>query len=76
MVLDVLTSTIGRYVANLDKNSLKLKVFDGRMELNSLVLDVVAINEALGSGSPIEVARGTIGSVSYTHLTLPTILLV
>ena len=46
-ILDVLENTIGRYVLNLDPHSLNVAVWSGKIELNSLELDTVSINNEL-----------------------------
>eukprot|EP00535_Pseudo-nitzschia_heimii_P001315 CAMPEP_0197180886 /NCGR_PEP_ID=MMETSP1423-20130617/5336_1 /TAXON_ID=476441 /ORGANISM="Pseudo-nitzschia heimii, Strain UNC1101" /LENGTH=50 /DNA_ID=CAMNT_0042631025 /DNA_START=15 /DNA_END=164 /DNA_ORIENTATION=+ len=43
-LLDVLQQTIGKYVKNLDPESLSVAVWSGKIELNSLELDVESIN--------------------------------
>jgi len=42
-ILDVLENTIGRYVQNLDAESLNVGVWAGKIELNALKLDVEAV---------------------------------
>lgn len=46
-LLDVLQQTIGKYVKNLDPESLNVAVWSGKIELNSLELDVESINSLL-----------------------------
>ena len=46
-ILDVLEHTIGRYVLNLDAQSLNVAVWSGKIELNSLELDTYSINDEL-----------------------------
>ena len=46
-LLDVLEQTIGKYVKNLDAESLNVAVWSGKIELHSLVLDVEAVNNEL-----------------------------
>ena len=46
-LLDVLEQTIGKYVKNLDAESLNVAVWSGKIELNSLELDVAAVNAEL-----------------------------
>jgi len=46
-LLDVLRQTIGKYVKNLDTESLSIAVWSGKIELNSLELDVESINNML-----------------------------
>lgn len=46
-LLDVLEKTIGKYVKNLDPESLSVAVWSGKIELNSLELDVESINSML-----------------------------
>ena len=43
-LLDVLEQTIGKYVRNLDAESLNVAVWSGKIALNSLELDVEAVN--------------------------------
>ena len=43
-ILEVLESTIGKYVLNLDAESLNVGVWAGKVELQSLQLDVNAAN--------------------------------
>lgn len=46
-LLDVLEQTIGKYVRNLDANSLNLAVWSGKIELHGLELDIDAVNAEL-----------------------------
>ena len=46
-ILEVLESTIGRYVLNLDAESLNVAVWSGKIELQKLQLDIHAINSEL-----------------------------
>lgn len=46
-LLDVLEQTIGKYVKNLDAESLNVAVWSGKIELHSLELDVVSVNQQL-----------------------------
>eukprot|EP00985_Skeletonema_marinoi_P022234 scaffold14105_cov137-Skeletonema_marinoi.AAC.1 len=46
-ILEVLESTIGKYVHNLDSESLNVAVWSGKIELQSLQLDVHAVNSEL-----------------------------
>ena len=46
-ILEVLESTIGRYVHNLDAESLNVAVWSGKIELHSLQLDIHAVNSEL-----------------------------
>lgn len=46
-LLDVLEQTIGKYVKNLDAESLNVAVWSGKIELHSLELDVAAVNAEL-----------------------------
>ncbi|KAL9187273.1 hypothetical protein ACHAXT_001376 [Thalassiosira profunda] len=65
-ILEVLESTIGRYVLNLDAESLNVAVWSGKIELQSLRLDVAAVNaelarrahEAPNLASPFRVREG------------------
>jgi len=47
VILDVLEQTIGRYVLNLDAESLNVAVWSGKIELNALELDTYSINDEL-----------------------------
>eukprot|EP00536_Pseudo-nitzschia_multiseries_P011592 jgi/Psemu1/206332/e_gw1.405.38.1 len=80
-LLDVLRQTIGKYVKNLDPESLNVAVWDGKIELNSLELDVESINmmldkkaeEAPNLAMPFKVISGRFESfqvdVPWTQLT-------
>mmetsp|Transcript_4276 Transcript_4276/g.8218 ORF Transcript_4276/g.8218 Transcript_4276/m.8218 type:complete len:3387 (-) Transcript_4276:172-10332(-) len=65
-ILEVLESTIGKYVLNLDAESLNVGVWAGKVELQSLQLDVNAVNaelsrrahEAPNLASPFRVCEG------------------
>lgn len=65
-ILDVLESTIGKYVKNLDSESLNVAVWNGQIELHSLELDTGAVNaeldrqaaEAPNLAMPFRVAGG------------------
>ncbi len=46
-ILEVLENTIGRYVQNLDAESLNVAVWGGKIELQSLQLDTNAVNAEL-----------------------------
>lgn len=46
-LLDVLEQTIGKYVKNLDAESLNVAVWSGKIELHSLELDVDSVNTQL-----------------------------
>ena len=67
-LLDWLESTIGRYVENLDANSLNVAVWSGRIELKSLRIDCDAINEELTrkahlaphEAAPVRIVSGSI----------------
>ena len=71
-ILDVLESTIGRYVENLDAESLNVAVWAGKIELNSLKLDVDNVNrelsrkaaEAPNLAAPFRVVEGKFQSLS------------
>ena len=70
-ILEVLESTIGRYVLNLDAESLNVAVWSGKIELQSLQLDIDAVNnelsrrahEAPNLASPFRVCAGQFDSV-------------
>lgn len=69
-LLDVLEQTIGKYVRNLDAESLNVAVWSGKIELNSLELDVDAVNaeldrqaaEAPNLAIPFRVVSGQFGN--------------
>lgn len=71
-ILEVLESTIGRYVQNLDPTTLNVAVFAGQIQLSSLILDVAAVNSELGRrareapnlASPFKVVEGRFENVS------------
>lgn len=46
-LLDVLEKTIGKYVLNLDAESLNVAVWSGTIQLNSLELNINAVNTEL-----------------------------
>mmetsp|Transcript_10115 Transcript_10115/g.22639 ORF Transcript_10115/g.22639 Transcript_10115/m.22639 type:complete len:3425 (-) Transcript_10115:94-10368(-) len=46
-LLDVLSSTIGRYVRDLDEEKLNVAVWSGKIELSNLALDTDAVNAEL-----------------------------
>ena len=52
VLLDVLEKTIGKYVLNLDANSLNVAIWSGKIELNSLQLDTKAVNFELSNIQP------------------------
>lgn len=70
-ILEVLESTIGRYVHNLDAESLNVAVWSGKIELHNLQLDVSAVNtelcrraiDAPNLASPFRVISGNFDSV-------------
>lgn len=69
-LLDVLEQTIGKYVRNLDAESLNVALWSGKIELNALELDVDAVNgeldrqaaEAPNLAFPFRVVTGQFGS--------------
>ena len=69
-LLDALEQTIGKYVKNLDAESLNVAVWSGKIELNSLELDVDACNAELDRHAadapnlalPLRVVSGSFGS--------------
>jgi len=85
-ILDVLEHTIGRYVLNLDAQSLNVAVWSGKIELNSLELDTYSINNELERQAhespnlalPIRVLGGRFESlqvdVPWTKLTSKSVL--
>lgn len=80
-LLDVLEKTIGKYVRNLDAESLNVAVWSGTIELNALELDVDAVNaeldrqaaEAPNLAVPFQVVSGKFESfqvdVPWTQIT-------
>jgi Vacuolar sorting-associated protein 13, N-terminal/N-terminal region of Chorein or VPS13/Repeating coiled region of VPS13 len=62
-LLDVLEQTIGKYVRNLDAESLNVAVWSGQMELSALELDADAVNAALALALPFRVVSG-----AFAHL--------
>ena len=70
-LLDVLEQSIGKYVKNLDAESLNVAVWSGKIELHSLELDVEAVNaeldrqaaEAPNLALPIKVLGGSFHSL-------------
>lgn len=79
-LLDVLEQTIGKYVRNLDAESLNVAVWSGKIELSSLELDCDAVNaelahqaaEAPNLALPFRVLSGEFGhfqvEVPWAHL--------
>lgn len=71
-LLEVLEVSIGRYVKDLDAEHLNLGIWNGQVELNSLELDVGAVNtelerqaeDAPNLSLPFRVIGGSFGSVS------------
>ena len=86
-LLDVLEQTIGKYVRNLDAESLNVAVWSGKIELNSLELDCDAVNaelahqaaEAPNLALPFRVVAGEFGNfqveVPWSHLTSQPVIL-
>jgi len=86
-LLDVLEQTIGKYVKDLDAENLNLGIWNGQVELNSLELDVDAVNRELERQAedapnlslPFRVIRGSFGSfqidVPWSKLTSQPIVL-
>ncbi|KAL3923118.1 MAG: hypothetical protein SGILL_001838, partial [Bacillariaceae sp.] len=80
-LLDVLEQTIGKYVKNLDAESLNVALWSGKIELNSLELDVDSVNaqisqravEAPNLALPFRVLSGRFESfqvdVPWAHIT-------
>lgn len=79
-ILDVLEKTIGKYVKNLDAQSLNVAVWKGQIELSSLELNLDAINTELARQAaespnlaiPFRVIDGGFGSlqvdVPWSHI--------
>ena len=65
-ILEVLENTIGQYVLNLDAESLNVAIWSGKIELQSLQLDIAAVNSELAQrahdapnlASPFRVTEG------------------
>ena len=86
-LLDVLEQTIGKYVRNLDAESLNVAVWSGKIELNALELDCDAVNtelarqaaEAPNLALPFRVVAGEFGhfqvEVPWAHLTSRPVIL-
>lgn len=86
-LLDVLEETIGKYVKNLDAESLNVAVWSGKIALNSLELDVDAVNaeldrqaaEAPNLALPLQVVSGSFDSfevdVPWASLTSRSVVL-
>ena len=80
-LLDVLEQTIGKYVRNLDAESLNVALWSGKIELNSLELDVESVNlqleqraqQAPNLALPFRVLSGRFESfqvdVPWAHIT-------
>ena len=80
-ILDVLEKTIGKYVKNLDAESLNVAIWKGQIDLSSLELNTDAINVELARRAiespnlavPFRVVDGGFGSlhvdIPWTHLT-------
>lgn len=70
-ILEVLESTIGRFVLNLDASALNVAVWSGKIQLQSLFLNVDAVNnelyrqsqEAPNFNVPLRVVKGSFESV-------------
>ena len=75
-LLGVLNNTIGKYVANLDAESLNVGIWSGQVELHDLQLDLDACNHELAHNSvppiPLQVVEGTFQSlqldIPWRHL--------
>jgi len=79
-LLDVLEQTIGKYVRNLDAESLNVAVWSGKIELHALELDCDSVNaelarqaaEAPNLAVPFRVVSGEFGNlqvdVPWSHL--------
>ena len=52
ILLDVLEKTIGKYVSNLDPDSLNVAVWSGKIELSALQLNTKAVNMELATMQP------------------------
>jgi hypothetical protein len=50
-ILDVLESTIGKYVHNLDAQSLNVAVWSGKIQLHNLELNTEAVNAKLAQNA-------------------------
>lgn len=50
-ILDVLESTIGKYVYNLDAQSLNVAVWSGKIQLHNLELNTEAVNAKLAQNA-------------------------
>ena len=66
IILEALQSTLGKYCSNLDVSTLKVRLFDGKITLKDLKLNVDAVNaelKALPSPPPFHVVGGSLGEV-------------
>ncbi|GMH72961.1 hypothetical protein TrLO_g14104 [Triparma laevis f. longispina] len=66
IILDALEDTLGKYVSNLDPTALNVRLFDGKITLKDLKLDVAAVNAELAllpSPPPFTVVGGSLGEV-------------
>lgn len=66
IILDALQDTLGKYVSNLDPTALNVRLFDGKITLKDLKLDVAAVNAELAllpSPPPFTVVGGSLGEV-------------
>ena len=66
IILEALQSTLGKYCSNLDVSTLKVRLFDGKITLKDLILNIDAVNEmlkALPSPPPFQVTGGSLGEV-------------
>ena len=70
-LLDVLEKTIGKYVENLDTNSLNVALWSGKIELNSLKLDTKAVNAELSLIKPPVPFRVQSGHFVHFQLDVP-----
>ena len=76
VILDVLESSIGKYVKNLDTESLNVAVWSGNIQLRSLELNIDAVNDELDRQAaeapnlafPFRVTGGRLESV---HVEVP-----
>eukprot|EP00759_Apiculatamorpha_spiralis_P039869 PhF_6_TR38648/c0_g1_i1/m.57726/K19525/VPS13A_C; vacuolar protein sorting-associated protein 13A/C len=59
-VASLVTTYLGRYVNNIDKDTLRLSLWQGHAELSNLVLRTSALDEL---NLPVTIARGHIGSI-------------
>ena len=82
-LLSVLKNTIGKYVSNLDAESLNVGIWKGQIELHDLTLDLQACQNALDTAVPhpipLQVLGGSFRSlqidIPWRHLSSKSVIL-